>query len=81
MTAQEAKKLTEDSLINNTTSELNRIFDFIMKSAAEGKSEINYSSMHQLVKNKLIELGYKVEYMPGDFRASEQSQSYYKIKW
>lgn len=79
MTAEQAKKLTEDSLVGTTESQLSLIFEKIRNAAAKGNGDIIIGEIHPIVKTKLIELGYKVEYFSGDPR--ERDPSFYQISW
>lgn len=79
MNAQEAKKLTEESLVGTTESQLSLILEKIRNAAAKGNSDKCIGEIHPLVKSKLIELGYKVEYFSGDPR--ERDPSFYQISW
>ncbi len=67
MTAQEAKKLTEES---------KKIMDQINIAAFDGKSKITVFSLSTIVNEGLKKLGYTIKTFPGGI-----NETNYEISW
>ncbi len=82
MTAKEANQKTIEHLLHAVDGEYQTIITNISVAASEGEFNIivQESSLHDIVKARLITDGYKVTYNQGDYRDHRES-SYYTIGW
>lgn len=76
ITAKEANERTNKMINDCLANELSEIMYKISKEIQSGRYHLSDSGhLSQITKDKLIELGYKVE------NGSQYNESYYCIKW
>ncbi len=76
LSANEAKKKTQDNINNCITQEFKKIEEQINDAIFEGEYSIsNNGRLKHIIKEKLKELGYKIEI------SSQYNEPYYIISW
>lgn len=80
MTADQARAQTHQFLLQSTDGEYQSVLKKIEEKVNKGEFSLYISSIHELVKAKLVTDGYTVTYNQGDYRDPREGSSY-TISW
>lgn len=78
ITAQEAKKLKEESKVNNIDEDLKKVYYEIEKTSKDGRDITSWYNLSDEEIRRLTEIGYDVEF--DDFTFDKESKRY-TISW